>query len=79
MLFPLSRRVYWLTFEESYEGNNYESWPLEHAHERLHFYSYLYEVKLLVNEIDQLVDDFHLLSGIPIHLNRKGESGDSLL
>jgi hypothetical protein len=25
----------------------------------MHMYPYLYEVKLLVNEIGQLVDDFH--------------------
>jgi hypothetical protein len=26
-----------------------------------HLYFYMYEVKLLVNEIEKLVDDFHLL------------------
>jgi hypothetical protein len=36
-------------------------WALEHAHFYMHLYPYLYEIKLLVNEIDQFTDDFHVL------------------
>jgi hypothetical protein len=48
----------------------------------VHLYPYLYEVKLLLNEIDSLwmiSTYFSMRSSIPIHPNRDREIGDSLM